>query len=76
MLKEIDLFVNVSVDVSVTIVLSKEIVKVSPDIAVSIPEPPAIFNASPKEILVVDELSSTKVKDELVKNALPIVSPD
>jgi len=75
-LKEIDLLVNVSVDVSVTIVLSKEIVKVSPDIAVSIPEPPAIFNASPKEILVVDELSSTKVKDELVKNALPIVSPD
>ena len=63
-------------DVSVTTVLSKAIVSVSPEILVSIPEPPAIFNASPKEILVVDELSSTKVKDELVKNALPIVSPD
>ena len=45
------LLVKTSEDVSVTTVFSKEIVIVSPDIVVSTPEPPAIFNVSPKEIV-------------------------
>jgi hypothetical protein len=53
-------------------VLSKAIVSVSPEILVSIPEPPAIFNVSPKLIVVVDELSSAKVKPEFVRDELPI----
>ena len=53
--------------------LSKEIVKVSPDINVSTPEPPAIFNVSPKEIVVVDDVSSVSVKLEFVKDVLAIV---
>ena len=73
MLKEIDLFVNVSVDVSVTTVLSKAIVSVSPEILVSIPEPPAIFSVSPKLIVVVDDVSSANVKLEFVKDVLAIV---
>ena len=73
-LKEIDLFVKVSVEVSVTILLSKATVSVSPDNDVSIPEPPMILNVSPKDIVVVVDVSSAKVKLEFVKNELPIVS--
>jgi hypothetical protein len=64
------LFVNVSVEDSVTTVPSTAIVILSPEIVVSIPVPPSIFNDSPKLIVVVDEVSSTKVIDELSKDEL------
>jgi len=64
------LFVNVVVEDAVTTVLSTAIVILSPEIVVSIPVPPSIFNDSPKLIVVVDELSSTKVIDELSKDEL------
>ena len=51
------------------IVLSTATETPSPDIVVSIPEPPVILSDSPNDIVVVDELSSTSVIPELV-NAL------
>ena len=54
-------------NVAVGTELSKAIVIVSPDIDVSILDPPDIFKLSPKEIVVADEVSSVKVIDEFVK---------
>jgi hypothetical protein len=71
-LKEIDLFVSVSVEDSVTTVLSMSKVIVSPDIDEVIPVPPDIFNVSPKLIVVVDEVSSEIVIAEFVRDVLPI----
>ena len=68
--KLIDLFVSVSVEDSVTTVLSISKVIVSPDIDEVIPVPPDIFNVSPKLIVVVDEVSSEIVIDEFVKEEL------
>jgi hypothetical protein len=68
--KLIDLFVNVSVEDSVTTELSISNVIVSPDIDEVIPVPPDIFNVSPKLIVVVDEVSSEIVIDEFVKEEL------
>ena len=61
--KLIDLFVKVSVEDSVTTVLSISNVIVSPEIDEVIPVPPAILSVSePKVISTVDELSSEIVK--------------
>ena len=61
--KSIDLFVKVSVEDSVTTVLSMSNVIVSPEIDEVIPVPPAILSVSePKVISTVDELSSEIVK--------------
>jgi hypothetical protein len=60
-------------DVAVGTELSKAIVIVSPDIDVSILDPPDIFKLSPKEIVVVDEVSSDKVIEEFVKDELSIL---
>ena len=61
--KLIDLFVNVFVEDAVTTVPSTAIVILSPEIVVSIPVPPSIFNVSePKVILAVVEVSSEIVK--------------
>jgi hypothetical protein len=62
---EIDLFVNVSVDVSVTTPPSVAIVNVLPDIVVVTPDPPATIKVSPKLISSVVEESSLIVILEL-----------
>ena len=54
----------------VTAVSSKSILTVSPEIVVVMPVSPEIFNDSPKLIVVVDEVSSTKVIEELSKDEL------
>ena len=56
----------------VTAVSSKSILTVSPEIVAVMPVSPEIFNDSPKLIVVVDEVSSTKVIDELSKDELPM----
>jgi len=56
----------------VTAVSSKSILTVSPEIVAVMPVSPEIFNDSPKLIVVVDELSSTKVINEFVSDVLPI----
>ncbi len=62
---EIDLFVKVSVDVSVTTPPSVAIVNVLPDIDVVTPDPPATIKVSPKLISSVVEESSLIVILEL-----------